>query len=68
VREVYFEKLAPELELDGGSQLVLEGWGGAHELEKTDGVALVLLESCQQLLALPDGVVIGLGHEGECLV
>ena len=68
MREVYFEELAPELELDGGSQLVLERGRGAHELEQTDGVALLLLESRQQLLALSDGVVIRLGNEGEGLV
>lgn len=68
MREVYFEELAPELELDGGAQLVLEGGRGAHELEQTDGVALLLLERCQQLLALPDGVVVRLGNEGEGLV
>jgi len=33
VREVYFEELAPQLELDGGPQLVLDGGGGAHELK-----------------------------------
>lgn len=58
MREVYFEELAPQLELDGCTQLVLERGGGAHELEQTDGVARILLERSQQLLTLPDGVVI----------
>lgn len=41
---------------------------GIHVLQKGDGVALVLLEEVEHVLALLDGLVVGLRDQVESLI